>query len=96
VETWNVGSWLENAGSGHGSRSGLEKLDQAEVDIKVESAYSAIQEFEKQGGKILIPPFDIQIGRCAVVEDPWGNNFVILDLIKGLLKADSMKNVISV
>jgi hypothetical protein len=33
-------------------------------------------------------PFDIQIGLCAVVRDPWGNELVILDTSKGLLRTD--------
>lgn len=71
-----------------------EELAQTEVDVKVESVDSAVQEFTKQGGKILAPLFNIQIGRCAVVFDPWKNNFVILDSSKDLLKTDSEKNVI--
>ena len=36
----------------------------------------------------------IQIGRCVVVRDPWGNELVLLDSSKGLLKTDSEGNVI--
>jgi lactoylglutathione lyase len=50
--------------------------------------------FAQAGGTILVPPFDIQVGRGAVVADPWGNRFVLLDLSKGLLKTDEQKNVI--
>jgi hypothetical protein len=46
------------------------------------------------GGKIITPPFDIQIGRCAVVQDPWGNKFILLDISKGSLKTDAEGNVI--
>jgi lactoylglutathione lyase len=65
-----------------------------EVDLLVESADAAVVRFEQAGGKTIAPPFDIQIGRCAVVEDPWGNQFVLLDSTKGLLKTDENKNVI--
>ncbi len=41
-----------------------------------------------------MPPFDIQIGRAVVVEDPWGNRFVLLDASKGLLVTDADGNVI--
>jgi predicted enzyme related to lactoylglutathione lyase len=30
-------------------------------------------------------PFDIEVGRCVVVEDPWGNRLVLLDLRRGPL-----------
>jgi len=33
-------------------------------------------------------PFDIPIGRCAVVNDPWGNRLVLLDVGKGSLVTD--------
>jgi hypothetical protein len=35
-----------------------------------------------------VPPFDIQIGRAVVIQDPWGNRFVLLDTSKGLLVTD--------
>ena len=62
--------------------------------MKVESAEAAAVHFEEAGGKIIMPPFDIQIGRAVVVEDPWGNLFVLLDAIKGLLVTDADGNVI--
>ncbi len=65
-----------------------------EIDIKVQSADDAAARIEAAGGKIIVPPFDIQIGRCAVVQDPWENQFVILDTSKGLLATDSEGNVI--
>jgi len=42
----------------------------------------------------VVPPFDIQIGRCAVVQDSWGNQLVLLDAGKGLLITDAEGNVI--
>ena len=60
----------------------------------VDAVDEAIIRFERAGGTILLSPFDIQIGRCAVVKDPWGNQFVLLDITKGLLKTDEHKNVI--
>jgi predicted enzyme related to lactoylglutathione lyase len=65
-----------------------------EIDFKVQSADRAAAQIEQAGGKIIVPPFDILIGRCAVVEDPWGNRFVILDTSKGLLLTDDAGNVI--
>ena len=65
-----------------------------EVDLLVDSADEAAKQIERSGGKVTVPPFDIQIGRCVVVEDPWGNPLVLLDASKGLLATDSEGNVI--
>jgi predicted enzyme related to lactoylglutathione lyase len=65
-----------------------------EIDIKVRSADEAAARIQAAGGKVVVPPFDIRIGRAAVVQDPWGNQFVILDISKGLLVTDSEGNVI--
>jgi len=65
-----------------------------EVDLLVNSADEAAILIEQAGGRVIVPPFDIQIGRCVVVEDPWGNPLVLLDTSKGLLKTDADGNVI--
>ncbi len=65
-----------------------------EVDLLVDSADEAATFIEQVGGKVVVPPFDIQIGRCVVVEDPWGNPLVLLDTSKGLLATDANGNVI--
>lgn len=64
-----------------------------EVDLLVDSADAAARSIEQAGGKVLVPPFDIQIGRCVLIEDPWGNPLVLLDASKGLLATDIDKNV---
>ena len=65
-----------------------------EVDLLVDSADEAVRFIEQAGGQVIVPPFDIQIGRCAVIQDPWGNPLVLLDTSNGLLKTDSEGNVI--
>ena len=65
-----------------------------EVDLLVDSADESAKLFEKAGGRVIVQPFDIQIGRCVVMEDPWGNPLVLLDTTKGLLKTDADGNVI--
>jgi lactoylglutathione lyase len=66
-----------------------------EIDLKVESADEAAARFVEAGGTVLVPPFDIQIGRCVVVTDPWDNPLVLLDMSKGLLITDEDGNIIS-
>src|SRR6185503_5470552 len=65
-----------------------------EVDLLVDSADEAAKIIEQAGGKVIVPPFDIQIGRCVVLEDPWGNPLVLLDMSKGLFTTDAEGNVI--
>jgi predicted enzyme related to lactoylglutathione lyase len=67
----------------------------AETDLKVASADDAAIRFVAAGGTIVVGPFDIKIGRCVVVADPWGNQLVLLDQSKGLLCTDADGNVIS-
>lgn len=65
-----------------------------ETDIMVESIPEAVEQFTKTGGKVLAGPFEISIGLCAVVADPWDNVLVLLDTSKGLLQVDETKRVI--
>jgi predicted enzyme related to lactoylglutathione lyase len=69
---------------------------QQEVNLKVESSDAAAERIVKAGGKLVAGPFDIQIGRCAVVLDPWGNPLVVLDASKGRLVTDDEGNVVGV
>jgi predicted enzyme related to lactoylglutathione lyase len=65
-----------------------------EIDLLVNSADEAAKFIQHAGGKVIVLPFDIQVGRCAVVEDPWGNPLVLLDISKGLLATNSEGRVI--
>ena len=65
-----------------------------EVDITVQSADEAAARWAALGGKVIAGPFDIRIGRCVVVQDPWGNPLVLLDTSKGLLITDEAGNII--
>jgi predicted enzyme related to lactoylglutathione lyase len=60
-----------------------------ETDILVDDVDEAFASFLSAGGDALQPPFDIAIGRCARIRDPFGNELVILDQSKGRLVTDS-------
>jgi predicted enzyme related to lactoylglutathione lyase len=64
-----------------------------EVDFQVDSADAAARDFAAAGGRVLVEPFDIRIGRCVVVEDPWGNRLVLLDMSKGRLVTDAQGRI---
>lgn len=65
-----------------------------EMDIKVNSVEEAVRQFVRAGGEILRGPFDIMIGKCVVVKDPFGNQLTLLDPSKGMLATDKEGNVI--
>ena len=48
-----------------------------ETDILVDDADKAFRAFLEAGGESVEPPFDIAIGRCARVRDPFGNVLVM-------------------
>lgn len=54
-----------------------------EPDWKVASADAAAEVFAANGGRVLVEPVDIPIGRLTVVEDLFGNRLVLLDSTKG-------------
>lgn len=64
-----------------------------EVNLLVASAEAAAERISAAGGAVLVPPFDLEIGRCVVVQDPWGNRLVLLDMTKGPLTTDEQGNV---
>lgn len=67
-----------------------------EIDFLVADADAAAQAFQSAGGQIVVPPFEIPIGRAVVVADPWHNAFVLLDTRHGALLTDEHKFVIGV
>ncbi len=67
---------------------------EVEVNLLVDSADEAAARIEEAGGRVVVKPFDIQIGRCAVVADPWDNHLVVLDMSKGKLTTDADGNVL--
>jgi predicted enzyme related to lactoylglutathione lyase len=56
----------------------------------------ALARFVSAGGEGLERPFDIAIGRCARVRDPFGNELVLLDQSKGRLATDAEGRVMGV
>ena len=68
--------------------------DPYEPNFLVDSVEDAVRRFVAAGGALLHGPFDIRIGRCAVVRDPWGNTLTMLDMSKGALRPDAEGNII--
>jgi predicted enzyme related to lactoylglutathione lyase len=67
-----------------------------EPDWLVASADHAAAVIQAAGGRVVAEPFDIPVGRVAVVADPFGNTLVLLDLSKGHYVTDATGNVTGV
>lgn len=65
-----------------------------ETDVKVERVEDAVEKIMTAGGKVIHGPFDIAVGKCAVVADPWENQIVLLDSSKGTFVTDEKGNII--
>ena len=67
-----------------------------ETDVLVDNVEDAFAVFLSAGGERVEPPFDIAIGRCARVRDPFGNELTLLDQSKGRLATDAEGRVTGV
>jgi lactoylglutathione lyase len=67
-----------------------------ETDVIVDNVDEAFAFFLSAGGEAIELPFDIAIGRCARVRDPFGNELTLLDQSKGRLATDAEGRVIGV
>ena len=86
--------WKTDVACGLGTENGsteivLSTKDLTAIDLKVDNVKDALNKFVEAGGRILDGPFDIDVGKCAVVADPWGNEYCLLDTIKGTYDTDA-------
>lgn len=93
--------WRAEASCGLGTQTGetevvLVTKNNPTVDFKVDDVCSAIDVYTGAGGKLEYGPFDIDIGKCAVVSDEWGNRYCLLDMTKGKYITDENGGVIGV
>lgn len=62
----------------------------------VADADEAATTIVEAGGEVISAPFDIPVGRCAVVADAFGNHLVLLDLSTGRYETDGNGSVTGV
>jgi predicted enzyme related to lactoylglutathione lyase len=62
----------------------------------VSSADEAAAAVHAAGGRVITEPFDIPVGRVAVVADPFNNVLVLVDLSKGRYTTDETGSVTGV
>lgn len=94
--------WRADTSAGLGMAEGETEVtlqtdrQQMNVDFKVPCVADALERIVSAGGKVVCPAFDIPIGKCAVVADPFGNRYVLLDMSKGRYATDAHGNVTGV
>jgi predicted enzyme related to lactoylglutathione lyase len=54
-----------------------------EVHYLVDNVVAAVKYFAENGCRVLAPPFDVLIGKCAVIQDPFDTTICLLDLTSG-------------
>ena len=54
-----------------------------EVHYLVDDVVAAVKICAESGCRVLEPPFDILIGKCAVIADPFGTSLCLLDMTSG-------------
>jgi predicted enzyme related to lactoylglutathione lyase len=54
-----------------------------EVHYLVDDVIGAVAHLAAQGCQMLVAPFPITIGQCAVIRDPFGTRLCMLDMTKG-------------
>ena len=57
----------------------------ARVDVTylVDDVIAAVEALKTEGCTIAAPPFDVAIGKCAVIIDPFGTPMTLIDMTKG-------------
>jgi lactoylglutathione lyase len=54
-----------------------------EVYYLVDDVRAAVAHYTAESCELLVAPFDIRIGKCAVIRDPFGTRLCVLDTTKG-------------
>lgn len=57
-------------------------LPNPNVSFQVEDVMVFVEEFKAKGFKVLVEPFDIRCGKCAILEDPYDNALEVMDITK--------------
>jgi predicted enzyme related to lactoylglutathione lyase len=66
------------------------------VNWLLTSVSEAVERILEAGGRVILEPTQIPVGRLAVVNDPFGNALVLLDLSAGFYVTDVDARVLGV
>lgn len=93
--------WRTETSCGLGMEKGIAEIvlvnrHNPMVDLKVADVEAFLPAFLEAGGIVEYGPFEIDIGKCAQVRDPWGNQYCVLDMTKGIYDTDADGHVTGV
>jgi lactoylglutathione lyase len=57
--------------------------NKVEVHYLVSDVVMAVKTYAGKGCRVLVQPFEVLIGRCAVIQDPFGTTICLLDQTSG-------------
>ena len=57
-------------------------LPDPNVSYQVKDVLSFVEQYREAGYKVLVDPFDIRCGKCAILEDPEGHSIEVMDITK--------------
>jgi predicted enzyme related to lactoylglutathione lyase len=56
------------------------------VHYLVDDVAEAVAELAAHGCQVIVAPFEVRIGKCAILTDPFGNSLNLIDMSKGPLE----------
>ena len=59
-----------------------DSLPNPNISFQVEDVDDFVEEYREKGYNVLVEPFNIRCGMCAVLSDPYGNGIEVMDLTK--------------
>lgn len=59
-----------------------ESLPDPNISYQVKDVIEFVEEYREAGYRIIVEPFDIRCGKCAILQDPEGHNIEIMDITK--------------
>ncbi len=58
------------------------KLADPNVSYQVKDVLGFVDQYKAKGYNVLVEPFDIRCGKCAILQDPEGHSIEIMDITK--------------
>lgn len=82
-ETGSVGMGLPETDAEIVLHNNADTPNKVEVHYLVDDVVAAVKAYAEKGCRVLVPPFDVLIGKCAVIRDPFETSICLLDLTSG-------------
>jgi lactoylglutathione lyase len=57
--------------------------NKVEVHYLVDDVVEAVKRYAEKGCRVVVAPFEVLIGKCAVIKDPFDTTICLLDLSSG-------------